>query len=356
MSRRAQLEHWLHRQWHKRGLFSVLLRPFSALVAIYIKRKAQQPRATLHFAPPPIIVVGNIIVGGAGKTPVVLAICHFLKEKGWQPGIISRGYGVQIEGAARIGQGQLDASQFGDEPTLLAQQSGVPIAVHPKRTLALDALCQSHPEIDVIIADDGLQHQALPRDIEIIVQDGRGIANGLLLPAGPLREHPTKLQQADWLITQLSAQQDLPYTPTPARASRCVTMQLLPTYFEQLSSGQRLTAERWLTEVHKNQDCTALAAIGQPSRFFHMLEQFGISLQQQITLADHSQLAESSFSQLKAPLLLITAKDAVKYQSITDSRIWVVHVEPQFSPSTWLYELHQRLQHLHEIKNQNRDK
>lgn len=355
MTRRAQIEHWLHRQWQKRGLFSLLLRPLSALVRLYTKRKALQPRATLSFTPPPIIVVGNIIVGGAGKTPVVLALCHFLREKGWQPGIISRGYGVQIGGAARVGQGILNATQFGDEPTLLAQQSGVPIAVHPKRVLALEALCQSHPEVNVIISDDGLQHQALPRDIEIIVQDERGVANGLLLPAGPLREQPTRLKQADWLITQLSAQQNLPYTPTPATASRCVTMQLWPTYFEQLSSGKRLTAVNWLAEIHQDQSCIALAAIGQPTRFFNMLQLFGIALQQQIALADHSQLAESSFSQLKAPLLLITAKDAVKYQSIADTRIWVVHVKPQFSPPTWLNELLQNLQHLQDTKSQNRD-
>lgn len=350
MTRRAQLESWLHRQWQKRGVLSILLRPFSALVSLYIKKKAQQPRAILSFTPPPIIVVGNIIIGGAGKTPVVLAICHFLKEQGWQPGIISRGYGVRIEGAARVGQGQLDATQFGDEPTLLAQQSGVPIAVHPKRVLALEALCQAHPGIDVIIADDGLQHQALPRDIEIIVQDARGVASGLLLPAGPLREHPDKLKHADWLITQLSAQQNLPYTPTPSMPSRCVTMQLWPCHFEQLSSGKCVAADTWLTEVHQNQNSIALAAIGQPKRFFNMLEQFGIALEQEIALADHGHLAVSSFSQLKAPILLITAKDAVKYQSITDSRIWVVHVKPQFSPASWLHELHQCLQHFQDTK------
>lgn len=355
MTRRARFEHWLHHQWHKRGLLSVLLRPLSALVNLYTKRKSQRPREALNFLSPPIIVVGNIIVGGAGKTPVVLALCEYLKKQGWQPGIISRGYGVRIEGAARVGQGQLDATHFGDEPTLLAQQSGVPIAVHPKRNLALAALCQSHPEIDVIIADDGLQHQALPRDIEIIVQDERGIGNGLLLPAGPLREPPDRLKQANWLITQLSVQQNPPSTPTPPEVSRCISMQLWPSYFEQLSSGECVTAEVWRQQVYENQSCIALAAIGQPNRFFSMLQQFGIKLHQQIALADHSQLPVSAFHQLKAPLLLITAKDAVKYQSVADPRIWVVHVQPRFSPPLWLHDLHQHLQLIEETKKQNRD-
>lgn len=347
MTLRAHLEQWLHRQWQKRGLFSLLLRPLSALVSLYTTRKALQPHATLRITPPPIIVVGNLIVGGAGKTPVVLALCHFLQENGWQPGIISRGYGVHISGAARVGQGELDAAHFGDEPTLLARQSGVPIAVHSMRVLALEALCAAHPEVNVVIADDGLQHQALPRDIEIIVQDERGIGNGLVLPAGPLREQPCRLQQADWLITQLSAPKKLPDTPTE-QPSHCVTMQLWPTHFEQLSSGKRLTAAHWLQDIQQGQSCIALAAIGQPQRFFTMLQQFGIPLQQHIALADHSQLAVSTFSQLNAPLVLITAKDAVKYPSITDTRIWVVHVQPRFSPPTWLHDLQQRLQHLKE--------
>lgn len=180
MKLQAQIESWLHQQWSKKGVFSLVMRPLSKLARYYIKYQSQQPRAQLPFSAPPIIVVGNIIVGGAGKTPVVLALCEYLKNQGWQPGIISRGYGVTINGPARVGQGILSAADFGDEPSLIAQQTGVPIAVHPQRVQALTALCQQHPEVNVVIADDGLQHQALPRDIEIIVQDQRGIGNGLV--------------------------------------------------------------------------------------------------------------------------------------------------------------------------------
>ena len=349
MSYRARLERWLHRQWGKRGTFSYLLRPLSLVVSWYIKRKSHQPRATLPFTPPPVIVVGNIIVGGAGKTPVVLALCHFLQQHGWHPGIISRGYGVSItdKEAPRVGLGQLNAAEFGDEPTLLAQQSGAPIAVHPKRVNALKALCHHYPQVDVIIADDGLQHQALSRDIEIIVQDSRGVGNGLLLPAGPLREPAQRLSQADWLITQLAGNDNLPYTFCPTEPTRCVSMRLQPSYFEQLHGNQCLSAEQWLREIYPQQRCSALAAIGQPQRFFTMLEHYGIELEQKVALADHAQLSPSSFSRLSASLLLITAKDAVKYQHLNDDRVWVVHVKPQFSPSNWLQAVHQTLQQLH---------
>lgn len=345
MSVRTHLEHWLHKQWAKRGLFSWLLRPLSGISALYIYHKQQQPRQPLPHKRPPIIVVGNIIVGGAGKTPVVLALCRHLQQQGWTPGIISRGYGVTITGAARVGQGQLDAKRYGDEPSLLAQQSGAPIAVHPKRVQAVQALMQYYPEVDVIIADDGLQHQALVRDIEIMVQDQRGVGNGLVLPAGPLREPPERLTEADWLITQTLADGPLPHTPTPSTADRSVHMQLTPAIFEQLSTGQRINAATWL-EHHRPQRGAALAAIGQPQRFFQMLKRFGLQLDHELAFPDHGQIPASTFSQLKSDFLLITAKDAVKCSQKSDSRVWVVHVEPQFTPASWLDALGQQLQHI----------
>ena len=345
MKLQAQIESWLHQQWSKKGVFSLVMRPLSKLAQYYIKYQSQQPRAQLPFSAPPIIVVGNIIVGGAGKTPVVLALCEYLKNQGWQPGIISRGYGVTINGPARVGQGVLSAADFGDEPSLIAQQTGVPIAVHPQRVQALTALCQQHPEVNVVIADDGLQHQALPRDIEIIVQDQRGIGNGLVLPAGPLREPPSRLQHADWLITQLPALSPMPATPAPATANRSVTMRLQATQMQQLHTGKRLTFGDWLAQ-YRQCSMTALAAIGQPQRFFSMLEQAGLQLEQCIAHADHHPIAASTFSQQTASILLITAKDAVKCTDISDPRIWVVHVAPQFTPSTWLVDLEQKLHEL----------
>lgn len=348
MNLRASIEHWLHQQWSKRGLFSWLLRPISLFSLAYIRHKQEQPRTPLPKTRPPIIVVGNIIVGGAGKTPVVLALCDYLQNQGWTPGIISRGYGVHLKDGALVGQGRLDAQRYGDEPSLLAQQSGAPIAVHPKRVEALQALIKHYPQVDVVIADDGLQHQALARDIEIIVQDQRGIGNGLVLPAGPLREPPERLATADWLITQLPNSAPIPLTPHPQR-DRCVHMQLQPYELEQLSTGRRLLATEWLQE-YQQQPCAALAAIGQPQRFFHMLEKLGINLQEQRALPDHGRIPASIFSQLNTNLILITAKDAVKCRQNTDSRIWVVHAQPQFTPIHWLDSLHQHLLQLRQAK------
>ncbi len=345
MSLRASIEHWLHQQWAKRGLYSWLLRPLSRLSGLYIQYKKNQPRTPLPTSRPPIIIVGNVIVGGAGKTPVVLALCHYLQAQGWTPGLISRGYGVTIGDSPLVGQGQLDAQRYGDEPSLLAQQSGAPIAVHPKRVNAVLALMQHYPQVDVIIADDGLQHQALERDLEIIVQDQRGIGNGLVLPAGPLREPPARLAQADWLITQSPYNQPLPQTPHPTDIERCIRMQLQAARFEQLISGQSLSTHDWL-QHHSAHSHAAVAAIGQPDRFFHMLKNLGLQLETQLALPDHAQFSASTFSQLKANLILITAKDAVKCKQITDSRIWVVHVEPEFTPSTWLEALCQQLTQL----------
>lgn len=350
MNIKALLERWIQRQWSHNGLISILLSPLSFLTKCYLNHKSK--KQPLHSDPllPPLIVVGNIIVGGAGKTPVVLAVSLYLKERGWQPGIISRGYGAKQGSQARVGQGvDVSADHFGDEPALLAAQSGMPIAVHPKRRLAISALLAQFPETNIIIADDGLQHHAMPRDLEIIVQDERGIANGLLLPAGPLRETPDRLASADWLITQLSGESHAPKTPVPPDSSRHIIMRLAPIYFEQLSSGQKVLPKDWLNQYEQRR-CSALAGIGQPQRFFTMLEQQGICLQSKQALADHQAIPASIFSRLNSEIILITAKDAVKCRQLTDKRIWVVHVQPHFSPSQWLVELEHELQRINQLR------
>lgn len=282
MSVRVRLTDWLHQQWQKKGWFSLLMRPLSTLAALFVQRKQrryeQDPSAS-YRSPVPVIVVGNIIVGGAGKTPIVLALTEQLRALGWTPGIISRGYGVKIGPSPRVGQGQLAAEQFGDEPALIAAQTQAPIAVHPRRALAAQALLTNFPAIDLIISDDGLQHLALQRDMEVVVQDARGVGNGLLLPAGPLREGPERLRSVDWLISQVVADQTAPSTPQPAEPGRTLTMNLRPHQVEHLSSGRRLNWSDWQQE-YGQQELQALAAIGQPDRFFSMLRTCGLHLNQ----------------------------------------------------------------------------
>ena len=341
MSVRVRLTDWLHRQWQKKGWFSLIMRPLSALAALFVRRKQQryeQDPSASYRSPVPVIVVGNIIVGGAGKTPVVLALTEQLRTLGWTPGIISRGYGVDIGPTPCVGQGQLAAEQFGDEPTLIAAQTQAPIAVHPRRVLAAQALLKEFPAVDLIIADDGLQHLALQRDLEVVVQDARGVGNGYLLPAGPLRESPERLRRVDWLISQIVADQAPPSTPQPADPGRSLTMSLHPYQLEHLISGRRLDWSDWCRE-YGQQNLQALAAIGQPARFFTMLRACGLRLNQTFALPDHAALQAQDFQALHDGPVLITRKDAVKCQHLNDSRLWVVDVQPVFSHPGWIAEL-----------------
>ncbi|WP_394342526.1 tetraacyldisaccharide 4'-kinase [Pollutimonas thiosulfatoxidans] len=326
----------MHRAWRRKGLVSTLLWPVSWLVRLAIARKHQrfqkQPGLIQH-SPLPVVVVGNIYVGGTGKTPVVIALANALRARGWSPGVISRGYGVDVGERARSGRGDLDAAQFGDEPALIARATGLPVAVHRSRPLAMKALRRHYPDVDLVISDDGLQHLALGRDIEIIVQDGRGTGNGRVLPAGPLREPASRLQYVDFVISNLAQNETAPEpVVTPARQ---VSMRLGPVSVTQLSSGTCLDWTVWLAQYGGVQ-VAAVAAIGQPERFFSMLQASGVQLAQRIALPDHDDYAQPPFAQLAAPVILITAKDAVKCRHINDERLWVVHVEPKFSDPQWL--------------------
>ncbi|MEO6958998.1 MAG: tetraacyldisaccharide 4'-kinase, partial [Burkholderiaceae bacterium] len=207
--------------WQHKGIVSTMLLPLSWLARWAIARKKdqyQRGRRTTTQSSRPVLVVGNLYIGGTGKTPVVIALAQALKARGWQPGVISRGYGVAIGKRAKAGRGDLNPAEFGDEPALIARLAQVPVAIHPQRALALRELERAYPDVDVVISDDGLQHRALGRDIEFVVQDDRGVGNGRVLPAGPLREPADKLQDVDYVVTNLGTDQTAPERlPTKAR-------------------------------------------------------------------------------------------------------------------------------------------
>ncbi|MFJ1302893.1 tetraacyldisaccharide 4'-kinase [Pseudomonadota bacterium AL_CKDN230030165-1A_HGKHYDSX7] len=332
---------FLARHWARRGWLARLLQPLAFLASRVVANKRaayRDGRRNAWRAPVPVVVVGNIYVGGTGKTPVVIAVAEGLRERGWHPGVVSRGYGVKIEGEARVGQGRVDPARFGDEPALIAASTGAPISVHPRRADAAAALLKAHPEVDVIVSDDGLQHLALARDLEIVVQDARGIGNGLMLPAGPLREPPSRLDEVDAIVTNDAA---APLPSSTASRPRRVTMHLEPTQVTHLVSGETrpLAAFAALPAAR----LAAVAGIGNPARFFATLAASGVRPATTLGLPDHYAYASSPFAGLSADTILITAKDAIKCAALADPRLWVVGVGARFSDPDFLAWIDRRL-------------
>jgi len=348
---------WAHNVWATRGLISTLLLPFSwitALVVWHKRRHHHRHPDRVYRGRLPVVVVGNILVGGTGKTPVVMAVIQALQTRGWTPGLVSRGYGTPASGIPRHGAGQLDPAYVGDEPSLIAVQTDVPVAVHPDRAHALQVLEQHYPEVDVAVSDDGLQHWALGRDVEIAVQDSRGCGNGRLLPAGPLRESAKRLQVVDFLITQQELTVDRSSTDLPVAAAQPtadmastihVSMTMVPATVHHLVSGRRLSFDNWLVQ-HGDVPACAVAAIGMPQRFFHMLRCAGVQLARTVSLPDHDSYRHPPFARLPEALILITPKDAVKCMHLDDGRLWAVHPQATFSDATWLDVLEGRLRHV----------
>lgn len=349
MSLSATLSRWAHQVWQTRNPLSVFLYPLSLVTRYVVQRKRARFSTSSNLAyrsPCPVIVVGNIVVGGTGKTPVVVAITRHLQSKGWAPGLISRGYGVHIsDHVPRLARGHADAQQIGDEPALLTQATGAPICVHPQRALAAQALLEQYPDVNVIIADDGMQHLALARDIEIAVQDHRGVGNGWLLPAGPLRDQASALSKVDWLITHINPNDQQPDTPHPQQTDRNLRMYLRPYQVHSLHGEQQFDWLEWQAFC-QGKSISAVAAIGQPQRFFTMLRQAGLTLTHTRALADHAAIDHSSFVGLHSDYILITRKDAVKYKAGRDPRIYVVEAQAMFSHPNWLDDLaHSTQQH-----------
>jgi len=321
-SSHLSLESTLTRAWLRRGPLACALWPLSLLFRVLAAFRGLLFRVGVLQSgrlPVPVVVVGNIFIGGTGKTPLTIWLAEALLAAGMRPGVISRGHGGEGE-APRAVTLDADAAQVGDEPLLIARRTGVPVFVGRKRAEAGRALLAAHPEVNVLITDDGLQHYALARDVEIVLFDGRGVGNGWLLPAGPLREPPSRRRD----FTVVNAPE---ITPALARAvgGQPFRMALAGDTAEQLiDAGNQLP----LTAL-AGQRILAAAGIGNPGRFFAMLRGAGLSFQE-MALPDHHDFRDDPFANVDADVILITEKDAVKCGQLEnlkhDPRLWVVPV------------------------------
>lgn len=272
----------------------------------------------------PVIVVGNRIVGGAGKTPTTVALVEALREAGWRPGIVSRGHGRDGMAPCAV-HPAAPAQEVGDEPLLMARRTGVPLWVAHDRAAAGRHLRCAHPEVDVIVCDDGLQHLRLARDIELVVYDERGIGNGHLLPAGPLREpiDAPSLARHQWVVYNAPR----PSTPLPGALARRTLA--APVRLSDWQAGRTGSADDWSTLSAG--PVWALAGIGAPERFFADLRAHGIQLpnDQALAMADHARYDILPWP-ATANDLLVTEKDAVKLDArrVANERsatqVWVV--------------------------------
>ncbi len=297
----------LVRAWEARGLLACLLLPFSFLYALLLQLRRLLYRAgilqTSHLNCA-VVVVGNAVAGGAGKTPTTIGIVQHLRARGMAVGVVSRGYGRSSDSVSPVGPDS-DTATVGDEPLLIARATGVPVFVGARRAAAAQALLAAHPGTQVIVCDDGLQHYRLVRDLEVCVFDDRGLGNGWLLPAGPLREAwprtaLRRVGQADDRLLVLHT------GSTPAfagyRAHRA-----LSTHARTASGGMVA-----LHRLPPTLPLLALAGIARPEPFFASLRALGLVLEKTLPLPDHFDFAALDCTQLQGYQVLCTEKDAAK--------------------------------------------
>lgn len=308
----------LQRAWLRRGALAWLLWPVSLVFRCVVALRRCLYRWGIFKAERvavPVVVVGNVVAGGAGKTPVVIALVEHLRARGLAPGVVSRGHGRRRTDCREVTAAST-AADAGDEPLLIATRCRVPVFVAPRRADAARALLAAHPGTNVLVCDDGLQHHALARDIEICVFDERGAGNGWLLPAGPLRE--------PWPRAV-----DLVLRSGPANG-----IAGLEARRRLANEAVRADGTRCPLATLAQQPCTAIAGIANPEAFFAMLRSRGLQLHESVALADHY-----DFDSYPRPLdagysLICTEKDAVKLWRVQPDA-WAVPLVLDIDPAFW---------------------
>jgi tetraacyldisaccharide 4'-kinase len=318
----------LQHVWAERSTASDALMPlawlFGGMAAL---RRWLHRRGVIatHSLPVPVIVVGNLLVGGAGKTPAVIAIVALLRSAGWTPGIVSRGFGRERERAVLEVEATTEARFAGDEPIVLARRTGAAVVVGSDRVAAGHALLQAHPEVDVVVSDDGLQHVGLGRDVEVVVFDERGAGNGRLLPAGPLRE---PIPDAGSTLGA-NPKRIVLYNASAATAP-------LPGFLSRRSLGSIVPLADWwrglpatpaVLENLRGRPLVAAAGLARPGRFFALLREAGLTFSE-LALPDHFDYASLPWPSGTNDVV-VTEKDAVKLnpERRISARVWVAALD-----------------------------
>ncbi|MCC4309314.1 tetraacyldisaccharide 4'-kinase [Alcanivorax marinus] len=304
--------------WYRGSPWLTPLRPLGWLVGRVARRRLARFREQAPVPPVPVLVVGNVTVGGTGKTPLVIALARRAAERGLKVVVISRGYGADAGDYPLSVSADDDPARVGDEPLLIARRAEVPVVLDPRRDRALQRAVGEHAA-DLVISDDGLQHYALPRSAEVVVIDAdRGLGNGRCLPAGPLREPASRLAAVDFLIANGG--------PWPG----ATTMTLAPAPPTRLSDGESLPADAFLTRFPR---VHGVAGIGHPQRFFRTLEALGLAVIPH-AFADHHAFRPEDLSFGDDLPVIMTEKDAVKCRGFDDPRLWTLPVRASLPPGT----------------------
>jgi tetraacyldisaccharide 4'-kinase len=308
------MSEWLQRQWYKSGVWHLILVPLSWLFLLLSSFRRFAYRLGIFNTvrlPVPVIVVGNITVGGTGKTPLVIWLAEQLAQAGFKPGIISRGYGGKNDRSMAV-TGNSDPAVAGDEPVMIAGRTAAPIWVGRDRAATGIALLNAHPACNLIISDDGLQHYRLARDAEIVVIDGqRRFGNGRLLPAGPLRESIRRLASVDAVVSNGVASDE-----------GCIEMQLQPAGFRNLKDATKSAP----ASAFVGKRLLAIAGIGNPGRFFAQLETMGLQFAEK-PFPDHHVYTPEDLPTGSADAILMTEKDAVKCRAFAEPDWWYLAVD-----------------------------
>ena len=329
MPLRARLQSGFVKVWQRRGLLARSLLPLAVVHGIWRRYDVWRYRVGLAHTQAirvPVVVIGNLYVGGAGKTPLTIEVARALRDRGWSPGVVSRGYGAD-RALPRLVQPNGNATDYGDEPLLIARATHLPVAVGTDRAAAARLLLNLHPHVNVIIADDGLQHRRLARDVEIAVVHEPGFGNGWMLPAGPLREPPRRLDGVDAVVLHGLTPPVRIYSPFFRMQTSITRAYSLKDPTRSIELGELAAEQR----SHR-QTYIAAAGVGHPERFFAMLRGFGLEFTV-VPLNDHYDFAQNPFTNYRFDRALVTEKDAVKCATnpalANDARFHVVPLEAQ---------------------------